>query len=163
MASPTSIDVFHSALEHSLKKLSKTGLQLKEGQYEALKSLVVDARDTVGVLPTGYGKSLIYQLLPNVIDFYCNSGNQQKAPSVIVVSPLMEDQISKVEGNVKVMKVSDDAVGSANLKVPSQILFAHPEVLLENRKIFSEVLRSKIYKEHVKAIVVDEAHLIVEW
>lgn len=166
MASPTNIDVFHSALEHSLKNLSKTGLQLKEGQYEALKSLVVNAGDTVCVLPTGYGKSLIYQLLPNVFDFYCNSGNQQKASSVIVVSPLnalMEDQISKVEGNVKVMKVTDDAVGLANLKVSPQILFAHPEVLLENRKIFSEVLRSKIYKEHVKATVVDEAHLIVEW
>ena len=166
MASPADIDVFHSALEQALNNLSKTGLKLKEGQYEALKSMVVDARDTVCVLPTGYGKSLIYQLLPNVLDFYCYRGNQQTTASVIVVSPLnalMEDQISKVEGNVKVMKVTDDAASLTNLKVPPQILFAHPEVLLENRKIFSEVLRSKVYKEHVKAMVVDEAHLIVEW
>lgn len=61
------------------------------------------------------------------------------------------------------MKVTDDAASLTNLRVPPQILFAYQEVLLENCKIFSEVLRSKVYKEHVKAIVVDEAHLIVEW
>ena len=55
------IDLFHHALEQSLNQLGKTGLKLKEGQYEALKSVVVEGKDTICVLPTGYGKSLIYQ------------------------------------------------------------------------------------------------------
>ena len=47
--------------------------------------------------------------------------------------------------------------------VPPQILFAHPEIFIESKKVFNNVLKSKIYKERIKAIVVDEAHLVVEW
>ena len=39
---------------------------LKEKQYEVLKLLVVEEKDVLAVLPTGYGKSLIYYLLPPV-------------------------------------------------------------------------------------------------
>ena len=47
--------------------------------------------------------------------------------------------------------------------VPPQILFAHPEIFIESKKVFNNVLKSKIYKERIKAIVVDEAYLVVEW
>ena len=39
-------------------------ITLKEKQYEVLKLLVVEEKDVLAVLPTGYGKSLIYYLLP---------------------------------------------------------------------------------------------------
>ena len=35
-------------------------ITLKEKQYEVLKLLVVEEKDVLTVLPTGYGKSLIY-------------------------------------------------------------------------------------------------------
>ena len=35
-------------------------ITLKEKQYEVLKLLVVEEKDVLAVLPTGYGKSLIY-------------------------------------------------------------------------------------------------------
>ena len=38
--------------------------ELKQG--EALEKIVLDSQDCVIVLPTGYGKSLIYQLLPSL-------------------------------------------------------------------------------------------------
>ena len=41
-------------------------ITLKEKQYEVLKLLVVEEKDVLTVLPTGYGKSLIYYLLPPV-------------------------------------------------------------------------------------------------
>lgn len=44
--------------------------KLKVKQYEALKSIVVDQRDTLVVLSTGYGKSVIYQILPTVLNSY---------------------------------------------------------------------------------------------
>ena len=72
------IDLFYHALEQSLNQLGKTGLKLKEGQYEALKSVVVEGKDTICVLPTGYGKSLIYQshqILPYVFDFFSGDDN----------------------------------------------------------------------------------------
>ena len=44
----------------------------------------------------------------------------------------------------------------------SKIVFAHPEALLEDNKIFPH-LKSKPYQDSVKAIVIDEAHLVEEW
>ena len=35
-------------------------ITLKEKQYEVLKLLVVEEKDVLAVLPTGYGESLIY-------------------------------------------------------------------------------------------------------
>ena len=65
-----SIHLFHSGLEDALERLGKKNLKLKECQYEAVKAVVVDRKDTICILPTGYGKSLIYQLLPFVFDAY---------------------------------------------------------------------------------------------
>ena len=179
MAAASSINLFHSTLDYALEKIGKRGLALKEAQYDAVKNIVVGKKDTLCILPTGYGKSLVYQLLPHTFDFFISNGETENiaCSSIIVVSPLnalMQDQISKLERylDVRVVKgtrcsveKSDEAEGSTTveqLKVPPQILFAHPEVLMDNRKVFN-VLKSKIYKERIKAIVVDEAHLVVEW
>ena len=35
-------------------------IALEEKQYEVLRLLVVEEKDVLAVLPTGYGKSLIY-------------------------------------------------------------------------------------------------------
>ena len=51
----------------ALERLGKKNLKLNECQYEAVKAVVVDRKDTIYILPTGYGKSLIYQLLPFVL------------------------------------------------------------------------------------------------
>ena len=44
---------------------------MKECQYEVVKAVVVDwkdeRKDTICILPTGHGKSLVYQLLPFVL------------------------------------------------------------------------------------------------
>ena len=57
------------------------------------------------------------------------------------------------------------AVGSIYEQIvrPSQIIFAHPEALLEDKKIIQNILKSKVYQTSVKAVVVDEAHLVEEW
>ena len=88
------IDIFHGALENSLKKLNKSDLEIKEHQYEAIKSVVVQGKDTVCVLPTGYGKSLIFQILPFILDYYLSGGatatSHISTSWVIVISPLNE-------------------------------------------------------------------------
>ena len=64
------IDQFHSALDFALEKLGKAELSLKEAQNKALKSVMFEEKDTICILPTGYGKS---QLLPNVFDCFLSS------------------------------------------------------------------------------------------
>ena len=61
------ISLFNSVLDEALERLGKKNLKLKECQYEAVKAVVVDRKDTICILPSGYGKSLICQLLPFVL------------------------------------------------------------------------------------------------
>ena len=61
------ISLFNSVLDEALERLGKKNLKLKECQYEAVKAVVVDRKDTICILPTGYGKSLKCQLLPFVL------------------------------------------------------------------------------------------------
>lgn len=168
------IVLFHSALDEALKRLGKENIKLKECQYEAVKAVVVDGKDTLCVLPTGYGKSLIYQLLPFIFDAYLGI---EKGSSIIVISPLnalMVDQITKLKERVDVnvlkaivrenkSNTSDSGSIYNQIVRPSQIIFAHPEALLEDKKIFQQVLKSKAYQDSVKAIIIDEAHLVEEW
>ena len=110
----------------------------------------------LAVLPTGYGKSLIYQLLAptyNFMDFAGSSGG--KKSTVIVISPLnalIRDQIVKMrEGGLNVSVLRGDRLdmedGSddhdVSLDVPVEILsstnfdliYTHPEVLVDNKKV----------------------------
>jgi superfamily II DNA helicase RecQ len=97
--------------------------------------------------------------------------------SVIVILPLntlMVDQITKLKKHmdVSVLKASREATlpkhimrserGSIYHQIahPSQIIFAHPEALLEDKKIVQNILKSKSYQDSVKAIVIDKAHLV---
>jgi superfamily II DNA helicase RecQ len=70
--------------------------------------------------------------------------------------------------------VSDEEEDSANVHIPSyasleelrkgeyNIIYAHPETLLNNRSIAS-LLRSKLYQQRVCAVVIDEVHMVSEW
>ena len=111
-------------------------LQLKEKQYEALKSVVIDNKDVLAILPTGYVKSLIYQLLAPIYNFMDFAGSlKDKKSTVIVISPhnaLIRDQIVKMkEGGLNVSVLggdrahAEDASGDdhdISLDVPVEIL-----------------------------------------
>ena len=141
-------DLFRVALSKSLHKINKAGIEIKEKQYEALWSVVKDKNDTICVLPTGYGKLLIYQLLAFMFDFYphCEDNDLSSSSSfVLVISPLnalMIDQITKLKDhvNVLIMKAvhldesKDEPLYMDNNS--SKIIFAHAEALLEDKKVF---------------------------
>ena len=43
-----------------------------------------------------------------------------------------------------------------------QLIFAHPEALVGNKDVI-KLLKTAGFKSRIKAIVVDEAHLVVDW
>ena len=59
---------FEDALAASL--ISFPTIELKREQKTCLEILAVQQKDVLAILPTGFGKSLIYQLLPKVISSY---------------------------------------------------------------------------------------------
>ena len=81
---------FEGALEKVLESRGHKHLKLKPKQRESLQEIIVNKRDCLAILPTGYGKSLIYQLLPSIADHMASvNGDTAKNKSiVIVVSPL---------------------------------------------------------------------------
>ena len=141
--------------------------------------------DVITVLPTGFGKSLLFQLLP---DFLPVKSCQN---IVLVVSPLssiIEDQISAlntigISADVLPMVNSPlnykaesffDHTGDENeeadetCKVSKELIegkvklvFGHPESLLSTcgRKL----LKSEVYQKNVVACVIDEAHCVEVW
>ena len=93
---------FKQAILSALEELGLK-MELKE-QMLAIESIVLKSRDVLAILSTGFGKSLIFQILPGVFDNL--TGHRQILKTVVkdqamvlVVSPLnalKRDQISKL-------------------------------------------------------------------
>ena len=84
---------FEDAVKFALGSLQKIYLQLSAHQKEALKS-ILSGKDTFVCLPTGHGKSIIFECLPYCWDFWRTdsaplSEQVVKPSSVLVVSPLI--------------------------------------------------------------------------
>ena len=77
---------FYNALRFALQNRCSPDLKLKLKQLEVVKAIVQQRRHVLAVLPTGYGKSLTYQLLPNMSDSLFRGG--RPGSITIVVSPL---------------------------------------------------------------------------
>jgi ATP-dependent DNA helicase RecQ len=171
------IKLFHDGLDNGLHVLNRADDVIKEQQYETLKAVTVDKRDCLIVLPTGFGKSLIFQLLPFVFEYTLSLKPSTPSTSIIVVSPLnalMHDQVSKLKESITVSIVKNkydtcdscETGASYDLKeiisnMP-RIIFAHPESLVSDKRAL-KLLKAKKCQTCVSAIVVDEAHLVIDW
>ena len=56
-------------MKYGLEKVGKANITLKQKQEEILKIIALTQKDVLAVLPTGYGKSLIYQIMPPLMDY----------------------------------------------------------------------------------------------
>ena len=174
---------------------------LKPKQVISLESVYFQ-KDVVCVLPTGYGKSLIFHLLPLLLfakfklrgdlllKWRSRSISMDNVSSiVVVVSPLnslMTDQVyrlrmSGIQASVVNIKESDkdqmadDSDENTDLDIDFtlcekkklrdgqyHIVFAHPESFV-SCKYGRSLLLSEVYQQNVVAIVIDEAHCILDW
>ena len=64
----------------------------------------------------------------------------------------------------------DDGGEDVSLTVPLEtllnttydLIFAHPEVVIDSRKV-AKLLKNHAFKRKLRVIVVDEAHLVIDW
>lgn len=136
---------------------------------EQEKSIVqfMKGRDVFVSLPTGYGKSLCYIILPSVFD---ELRKLSKKSIVLVVSPLvalMRDQVASITAmGVAATHISDKEATDAQIKQAIkngefQVVFISPEALLAIE--WRNMLSTKTYRENLIAFVIDEAHCIKKW
>jgi ATP-dependent DNA helicase RecQ len=131
--------------------------QLKDKQFEIIDNILHHKKDVCGILPTGYGKSICYQL-PYLIT--------QK--TIFVVSPLislMEDQMNAMKKlNIPVICLNSSVEFKSRLKADllrgnHKIVYVTPEYLVTAKK-FIQVL----HKKHgIGLFAIDEAHCISIW
>lgn len=125
-------------------------------QEEAMNA-VLDGRDTVVVLPTGYGKSLIYQVPALLLD-----------RPVVVVSPLialMRDQeqslrrrgapVTRIDST---LRVTSRRQNLARLRKGGRLMLLTTPESLEKDDV-----REALMSARPQVLCIDEAHCISEW
>jgi len=135
--------------------------QFRPGQREIIQA-VLSGRDVLGVMPTGGGKSLCFQL-PALV----------KSGLTLVVSPLialMQDQVDALRNNGIAATFLNSSLSrgesrdriSAVLEGSIKLLYVAPERLLSEG--FMESVLDPIQAEAGLALLaIDEAHCVSEW
>ena len=88
---------FASGVFYALSHLKMDKMKLKPKQVEAIR-LVYERKDAFVWLPTGYGKSICFQILPYLFDFKLGriSAASFKRSIILIVSPLLSLMIDQV-------------------------------------------------------------------
>jgi ATP-dependent DNA helicase RecQ len=132
--------------------------QLRPGQRTAIES-VLSGRDTLAVMPTGYGKSAIYQVAAVLL-----------AGPTVVVSPLIALQFDQIAG-IEEHDDAPDAVAvnsgqgeRANEEAWRAITSGGAEYLfLAPEQFAKDEVVERLAEVGVRLFVVDEAHCVSAW
>ena len=138
---------------------------LHDHQKTAIIKFVKEKRDVFINLPTGYGKSLVYQALPFVFDYLFN----KQGHIVVVVSPLLNliaEQVSNLrELGINAVSISNVVSEEQRLQVERgcySLVYGTPEAWLLNQ-VWRDMLKNATYSSKLCALAVDEAHVIKQW
>eukprot|EP00058_Branchiostoma_floridae_P013488 XP_002598976.1 hypothetical protein BRAFLDRAFT_122457 [Branchiostoma floridae] len=146
---------------------------LKPEQHQVLENFLC-GRDVVGLLPTGFGKSLIYQLAPTVAKNLRSSAlcpehiKTAEFPSLIILSPLLaliNDQVLEArEFGLSAMSLCDPSPTEEAqiLSGKVRLMFANPETLVLDEK-WRDMLLTERFQNNVVGLVVDEVHKTPSW
>lgn len=128
----------------------------REAQAEAIES-VCSGRDTLVLLPTGGGKSLLYQVPALYLDGI-----------TVVITPLislMKDQVDSLRKRGILARSIHSGMTPRQIDITldncvygnTKLLYISPE------RISSEIFRVRAAKMNISLIAVDEAHCIAQW
>ena len=125
-------------------------------QREIIES-VMSGRDTLALMPTGGGKSIIYQLPTLANEGLC-----------IVVTPLialMKDQVDRLRrrGIQAVAIHSGVAARQIDIALDNCVYGDVKFLYLAPERLASETFRLRVQRMNVSLLAVDEAHCISQW
>jgi ATP-dependent DNA helicase RecQ len=146
---------------HTILKKSFWLQSFREGQEEIIQS-VIDENDTMVYMPTGWGKSLVYQL-PTLM----------KSGITIVISPLislMKDQVDKLTylgihaalinstlSQLEIENILQEVQFANTSRNPLKFVYIAPE------RLGSTVFKRAFSDTRIALVAIDEAHCISQW
>ena len=141
-----------------IEELAREGLgfkQLRPGQLRAVETLV-GGRDVLAVLPTGGGKSAIYEL-----------AGMLRAGPTIVVSPLIalqDDQLAHLRAaGLRAIVVNSQQAAGARAAALLASCDSDTFVFLAPEQLANAQTRDTLRRAGPGLFCVDEAHLISQW
>ena len=125
-------------------------------QDEIIKS-VAAGRDTLGLMPTGGGKSVTFQVPALAMEGIC-----------LVITPLislMKDQVEKLsQRGIRAIAVhSGLSREEIDIALDNAIYGNYKFLYISPERIGTEIFKARLEKMKINLIAVDEAHCISQW
>lgn len=130
--------------------------QLRPEQTQVIDA-VLEGRDVLMVLPTGYGKSACYQV-PSLL-------LQQPVVMISPLKALLKDQEAKlIERDLPVVRLDGAVRGKKRLAALERIETGGPMLVMTTPETLATADTSEaLRKARVSLIAIDEAHCLSEW
>ncbi len=126
-------------------------------QHDIIRSVCEEGKDALGLLPTGGGKSIIFQV-----------SGLSKEGICLVVTPLIALMKDQVE-NLKNRQIKSAAIYSGQSKKEIDIILnnavfgAYKFLYLSPERLATQIFLTRLPEMNVCLVAVDEAHCISQW
>ena len=151
------------AQQYLRQTLDDPKAEFREGQWEAIRALVVDRNRLLVVQRTGWGKSMVYFLAARLL-------RDQGSGPTLLISPLLALMRNQIEAaariGIRAVTINSsnqtewDAAEAGLRRDEVDVLLISPE-RLSNVSFRQKVL--PVFAGRVGLFVVDEAHCISDW
>lgn len=154
-----------AALQYACRKMEVE--KLKPEQEQGIRAFL-GGSDVFISLPTGYGKSLCFALLPHLFDHLRGCASSRTCKSIVLcvvpLQSLMTDQYYRFKDSLSVAVVNGgyDTDVQKVFSGDVGLIYISPESLLSNSR-YRAMLRSQVYQDNLVAFAVDEAHTVKTW
>jgi len=130
--------------------------EFRELQLDIIQS-VADGKDTLGLMPTGGGKSITFQVYSLSEEGIC-----------IVITPLialMKDQVENLnKKGIRALKIhSGMSPREIRIALDNAVWGEYKFLYISPERLNSELFREKLSRMNVNLVTIDEAHCISQW